>query len=51
MGRFWVGRTYTFVEIQKGGIMWEETGGVDSGRVAHINWLKRGVQLPITSSG
>ena len=38
-GRFWEGHIYTFVE--KGGIFWE--GGVDSGRVAHINWLKRGI--------
>ena len=27
--------------VEKGSIFWE--GGVDSGRVAHINWLKRGV--------
>ena len=30
-------RTYKLVE--KGDIFWE--GWVDSGRVAHINWLKR----------
>ena len=35
-GRFWEGHINTFVE--KGGIFWE--GGVDSGRVANIIWLK-----------
>ena len=38
-GRYRVRRTYKLVE--KGGIFWE--GGVDSGRVAFINWLKKGV--------
>ena len=27
--------------VEKGGIFWE--GGVDTGRVAYINWLKGGI--------
>ena len=42
-GIFWggeiLGGSHTVVE--KGGIFWK--GGVDYGRVAHINWLKRGI--------
>ena len=58
-GRFWEGRTCTFVENQdifwEGGVDSERVayivekggifwaGGVDYGRVLHMNWLKRGV--------
>ena len=35
-----LGGSHNITVVEKGGIFWE--GGVDSGKVAHINLLKRG---------